>query len=325
MSIDARILGDLLNAGGAYVSGTAIAARCGISRVAIFKHLEVLRKEGFDIEAGRNRGYRLRGTPEVFHPALFNALLGDNADRLAGGVTYYPSIDSTNTQAEAECAAGRSAPFVLVAGEQTRGRGRRGRIWHSPPRDNLYLSLTIRPELPPNRMQAITLFIALSLCKWIERDYGIAPKIKWPNDLLIDGRKLAGILTEARIDAESFRDMTVGVGINLNSSPGDYPEAVAPVATSLLSHLGQKTDPSRFAAGMVLTILDAFEEYSQAASIQSLFSDWDAYDALRGQCVESGPVRGTAEGIAANGALRIRTAEGAINLLQAGEVSLGTR
>src|SRR5690606_18217155 len=131
--------------------------------------------------------------------------------------------DSTNDEAARQLAAGRTAPFVILARKQTRGRGRLGRAWHSEANGNLYASFAFRPRVPPGRMAVFTLWMGVSICELIANFTHLQPGIKWPNDILFDGRKAGGMLTEARIDSDQIRDLIFGLGLNVNAPAADWP------------------------------------------------------------------------------------------------------
>ena len=195
----------------------------GISRPAIHAKLEKLREQGFIFEAVRNRGYRLTQEPEVLHPALLRYYLQDAAAEL--DVLYFPVIDSTNSEAERQISYGRNSPFAIASSCQTKGRGRLGRDWYSASADNLYLSVLFEPNIPPQQLQHFTLWAGITICRALQP---FTPKaklqIKWPNDLHCDGRKFAGMLTEAKMDSDSLRSIVFGIGINLNSNPSKFPK-----------------------------------------------------------------------------------------------------
>ena len=171
MTREAEVLLAFIRAKGQFVSGTEIGEQLGLSRVSIHKHLESLKTQGFAFSAIRNKGYRLEEEPMPFHPALFEALMEDEPCPFFKSYIALEETESTNTVAEQELSKGRHAPFFVVADTQTAGRGRRGRTWFSPAKKNLYLSIALRPTLPPARLQTITLWLGLRLCQFIRDTY----------------------------------------------------------------------------------------------------------------------------------------------------------
>ncbi|NBD38482.1 MAG: biotin--[acetyl-CoA-carboxylase] ligase [Verrucomicrobia bacterium] len=322
MKAVAELLRIFLRAGGGYLSGEALARELGFSRVYVHKLMESLRREGFVFHAVRNRGYRLDAEPVCFHAGLFSALLAETPIPFFRTIRPLGSISSTNAVAEAELAAGTEAPLLVTATEQTAGRGRRGRRWHSPPDRNFYLSAGLRPALAPSRLQTITLFLGLRLCHFLRDQFALPVLVKWPNDLLVHDRKLAGMLTEARVDAEQTRDLVFGLGLNGNLATDEFPEALQPIATSLQSATGQSVSLSRLAHQVAFVIGEAMEDYFTGGAGGELVKDWPAVDALRGREVTTGDQTGTVLGISPSGSLRLRRPDGSLALLHSGEVSV---
>jgi BirA family transcriptional regulator, biotin operon repressor / biotin---[acetyl-CoA-carboxylase] ligase len=321
---DHVILRELLAARGDWVSGTHLARKLGVSRVAVWAHMNRLRREGFKFEAIRSRGYRLLGRPSRLSQALLHALLRIKLPD--GAITVLDEVDSTNSEAERRIAAGQPAPFAVFAAAQTNGRGRFGRVWHSPDAGNLYASFAFRPRVDPTRMQLFTLWMGVNLCEVLESFFKIAPAIKWPNDLLVTGRKVGGMLTEARIDADRIRDLIFGVGINVNADTANWPRDIARTATSLADVTGAHVDINQLAAAVAGRVFGAFNAFI-AGGFEPRFGDlWARYDSLRGTAVGvnlAGQVtRGTASGIDGDGSLLVATESGRKVRFRAGEVTL---
>ena len=224
-SPETLILRELLAHDQAFVSGTALAAKAGMSRVAIWQHMEKLRLQGFEFEAVRSRGYRLTARPEGLNATLIRAFLPLRDRGLT--ISLLDHVDSTNDEAARELANGRADPFLILAHRQLGGRGRFGRRWLSDPNGNLYASFAFRPRVEPVRMPTFTLWMGANLCDLIANFFRVTPGLKWPNDLLFEGRKAGGMLTEARIDADQIRDLVFGLGLNLRtpSGPANSPSA----------------------------------------------------------------------------------------------------
>jgi BirA family biotin operon repressor/biotin-[acetyl-CoA-carboxylase] ligase len=322
MHIRTAIISRFLQADKAFVSGESIARELGLSRVSVWNHLEQLRADGYGLTAVRNRGYRLDAMPLPLHPDLLDALLAKQPVPYFKTVHCASTVASTNTTAEQLLAAGNPVPLVVLASEQTAGRGRRGRQWHSPPHCNLYLSIGLRPELPPTRLQTITLWLGLRVAWWL-RDLTAMPiQVKWPNDLMLNNRKIAGILTEARVDAESTRELIVGIGLNINSAEADFPEEVRSIAGSLHSNGLKPQVLSVFAHGLLGCMAEALEDYFNDSYGEVIASQWQVVDYLAGKRVEAGEISGIVAGINSAGALRVRRDDGSVALLSSGEVSL---
>ena len=324
MSTQVQVLQFFTHAKGQFVSGTDIGDKLGLSRVSIHNHLEALKKDGFEFSAIRNRGYRLEKEPDYFHPGLFAALMEIDPCPFFKSYQAYEEVGSTNSLAELELARGTPGPFFIIANEQTEGRGRRGRTWHSPMRKNLYLSIGLRPEMPPAKLQTITLWMGLRLCKFLREKYALPVLIKWPNDLILHDRKVAGMLTEARVDSEFTRDLVFGLGLNVNADKDDFPNELADVATSLCMNLQREVNLTRLAQSIVTVLSSAITDYLDGQFAGELADEWPEYDYLRGQDVHAADIQGRVIGISANGSLRLERPDGSHLLLHSGEVSIGS-
>lgn len=320
------ILKALSEAGEAFVSGSLLAEELGVSRPAVHGKLEKLREEGFGIEAVRNRGYRILNRPEALHPALLRCALDRLGSRV--GLLYFPAIDSTNSEAERRVASGEPSPFVIVAGSQTRGRGRLGRVWQSDSPDNLYLSVLFEPNIPPQQLQHFTLWAGIHICRELQNFVPQAPlKIKWPNDLHCEGRKFAGMLTEAKIDADGIRSVVFGLGLNINSHPDDLPKEIRRLATSLCAVHGDSLDLNELAAAVIRSVEEAYAVcLGGVETPQALSEAWKPLDALAGQEVtailKGSEITGIAAGIDESGALLLETPHGRTEAIRAGDVTL---
>ncbi|MDR1789449.1 MAG: biotin--[acetyl-CoA-carboxylase] ligase [Opitutaceae bacterium] len=321
-----EILAALLDAGGACVSGERLASRLGVSRVAVFHHVAKLRAAGHPVEAVRAGGYRIAREPaRLTRLGLRHALAARGVG--AGAFTLLESVDSTNDEAARQLAAGREAPFVILAGRQTKGRGRFGRPWHSGTRRNLYASFAFRPRMPAPRMQTFTLWIGAALARFLTEATGARVGVKWPNDLLIGGKKAAGILTEARMDADQIRDLVTGIGLNLRPPAGGWPEELRGRATSLAENMPAPPPAHALVAGLVARVFEAYGEFVEGRHHEAFARDWAAHDVLVGRDVGivSGNecFSGTVGGIDAEGSLLMKGADGAARVFRAGEVTIG--
>lgn len=309
------------------VSGSALSRTLGISRVAIWQHLEKLREQGFTVESLHARGYRLASRPANLHATLIDAYRhpGANSPR----IHVLDTVDSTNDEVSRRLAAGQPAPFAVLARRQEKGRGRFGRVWHSATDGNLYASFAFRPDVEPARMQTFTLWMGVNVCALVASFCRTAPGIKWPNDLLFDGRKAGGMLTEARMDADRIHDLVFGLGLNLAAPRGGWPAELAPVATSLSEQTGRAVDANKFAAALVGRVFDAYAAFIDG-SFQKTFAElWHGYDLLRGRPVTliqgNRTLNGTAAGIDDEGSLLLRLADGHTDRFRAGEVTLAKK
>jgi BirA family biotin operon repressor/biotin-[acetyl-CoA-carboxylase] ligase len=318
------ILRELLAAEPGWVSGGAIAAKLGVSRVSIWHQMEKLRAQGFGFEALPARGYRLSRRPRMLHAGLVEAQL--KVRRKGFTFLVLEEVDSTNDECARQLAAGRAAPFAVFARRQTRGRGRFGRVWHSEANGNLYSSFAFRPQIAPERMQTFTLWMGVTICELVSRFVAVEPGIKWPNDIVFDGRKAGGMLTEARVDADQIRDLVFGLGLNVNSPPSDWPSELARRAVSLSELAGAEIDLNRLTAALIGRVLLAYERFIEGDHVDTFAELWNKYDVLRGRDValaEGGRKRrGRVLGVDDVGSLLIRDEHGRTRGFRAGEVTV---
>ncbi len=302
------------------LSGEALAGRLGLSRAGVWKRINRLKAQGYAIVGSPRRGYRLLATTDKLLPE--EIALGLKARRLTGPVHHFEEVASTNDLAK-ELAA-REAPegTLVVAEAQTGGRGRLGRQWDSPPGTGLYVSLLLRPPLPPTEMPQITLTTAVAVARAVKRVTGVAPGIKWPNDLLLAGKKLGGILTEMETESERIRHLVVGLGLNVNNPA--FPAELEPLATSLLLATGRRH--SRLE--ILQAWLEEFEElYGRflAREFAGILDEWRSLTVTLGRrvTVRQGPVTicGRALDVAPDGALLVETAAGDVVRVTSGEIA----
>lgn len=317
----------LLRERGDYVSGQEICERFGVSRTAVWKAIELLKKEGYSIEAVRNRGYRLLNTDDVYNE---NELSQRIRTKWAGRpVRFFESIGSTNIQAKLEAENGAAHGTLIVADMQTAGRGRRGREWNSPSGANLYFTLILKPEFLPDKASMLTLVMAYAVGRGIERTLGqtvsvATPGIKWPNDIVINGKKVCGILTEMSAERDYIQYVVIGCGINVSKQ--GFPPEIAEKATFIEAECGRKISRSLLLAD----IMEAFEEeYGEFLATESLKGLKEKYNAMlvncgREVCVldPQGEYRGTARGINDTGELLVELPDKRLQEVYAGEVSV---
>ncbi len=315
---DARILGRL-RAAKAPVSGEELAELLGCSRAAVWKRIAALREEGYRIEAHHAAGYVLAGTPDRLGPA-------ELAPHLSGGwrdVHWLARVDSTQRVARDLARSGAAEGTAVVAEEQTAGRGRLGRSWHSPPGDNLYCSVVLRPPRAPAEVPQIALVAGLAVAAAVEETVGRRPAIKWPNDVLLDGKKVAGILTEMESEIERVHHVIAGIGVNLNTRR--FPRELSAKASSLRLLTGRPVDRAMFTARLLAALEARYGRYL-SVGFTSVRTEWESYSCLTGTEVRvqgpGGEVAGRVLGLDDDGALRLRGADGRVARIVAGEVTL---
>ena len=242
----------LKGADGAYLSGEEMCEMLGVSRAAVWKAVNALRRDGWEIEAVTGRGYRLLGEPDKLDRESVLAHLGRTAV-VGRRLDCMASIDSTNSYLKRIAADGAPDGTVAVADEQTGGRGRRGRSFSSPPGKGIYLSALLRPACAASELMTLTGFVAVAMCSAIERTAKVRPQIKWTNDLVLGGKKLCGILTELSVEGESgaLQYAIPGIGVNVAQEQEDFPGELRTIATSLFLQTGRRVSRAALAAAMI--------------------------------------------------------------------------
>lgn len=313
------VLAFLAEAGDEFVSGEAISDKLGLSRAAVWKHVESLRGHGYRIDAVPARGYRLREIPDRLTALELLPLL---ATHDLGQVLHcFDELASTNDTAKQLAEEGAAHGEVVIAERQTAGRARRGRAWISPPGRNLYFSVVLRPDLPPQRAPEITLVASVALCHAVRRA-GADAGIKWPNDLVVDDRKLCGILTEMAADPDRVQWVVLGAGVNLNTRPEDFPEELRAIATSVAAERGQPVPRALFAAA-AFALLEEWLDRHAEGGFAAVRDEWRVLSETLGREVrvtaDGREIRGLAEDVDESGALLVRTA-GGVEAVRSGEV-----
>jgi len=316
------VLAFLAEAGDEFVSGEAISDKLGLSRAAVWKHVNALRSQGYRIEAVPARGYRLLEIPDRLGELEVRPLL--NTHDVGQALHWYEEVGSTNDVAKELADEGALHGEVVIAERQSAGRGRRGRSWSSPPRKNLYLSVVLRPDLPPARAPEVTLLAAVAVCQAVRRAGVASAAIKWPNDVLASGRKLAGVLTEMAAEVERVQWLVVGIGVNVNAAADDFPDELRELATSLLIERGDPVPRALFAAAL-LTALEEWLDRHAAEGFAPVRAAWREMSDTLGREVRvrvgSADLVGLAEDVDETGALLVRTASG-LERVVAGDVEM---
>ena len=316
-----RVLDSLRRSGGSYVSGGALSAELSLSRTAVWKAVEQLRAEGFVIESAPKKGYRLLSGGDALTESVVRAYLR----RRDLDLRVYKSISSTNTVLKQLAESGAAEGTVLLAEEQTAGRGRMSRSFFSPPRSGLYMSLLLRPHMSAQLSTRITACAAVAVAEAIEELTGCRAEIKWVNDVLVDGKKVCGILTEGSIDCESglMHYAIVGIGINIRPPEGDFPAELRQIAGALPAAPDGEDLRCRLAAAVLDRLMDLYEQLPEG----------DCYEAYKSRScligrqinilpLEGEPVPATAIDVEPDFSLRVRLADGTETCLSSGEGSV---
>lgn len=263
-----------------FLSGQELSRRLGLTRAAVWKAVDALRREGYEIEARTGLGYRLSAAPDALTEAEIRSFLGPT--RLVGReLRCFEELDSTNNYLKTLPEAPDG--LAVTADSQTAGRGRMDRSFQSPKGQGIYLSVLLRPRLSPDRLPPVTALAGVAVCAAVERVCGVRPGLKWPNDPVLNGKKLCGILTEMSLEAETGRvqSLVLGIGINVSQGPEDFSPQVREMATSLGQALGKPVSRPRLTAALL-------EELDRTYAAL-LAGDLSAYlSAYRRDCVNLG-------------------------------------
>ncbi len=324
MTTDAQILIALRAADNGGVSGAELSQELGISRAAIWARIEELRQLGYEIEASPVLGYRLVSSPDLLHADDLLARLGKT--KVVGrDIRVFEQTTSTNDVVEKLARDGVKEGVVVFAESQTKGRGRLGRVWTSPTRKGLWFSILLRPDLRPQETTQLTVAAATALWRAIHEETGLAPEIKWPNDILIRGRKVVGILTELSAEVDRVKHVTLGVGVDVNLTANEFPVELRKIATSLRIESGELVSRADLAT-TILRELDRDYARVCAGKFSEVADEWEEQCSTIGQrvVISMGDrrLRGRAESLDDDGALRLRTEHGRLERIIGGDVTL---
>lgn len=312
----------LLRSADGYISGQELCNRFGVSRTAVWKAINQLKEAGYEIEAQQNKGYKLMAAPDLMTEAEIKSLV--HTDWVAKEVLYFDTIDSTNTKAQELAEKGYPSGTLVVADKQESGKGRRGRSWVSPSGTGIFMTLMIKPDINPNNASMLTLVAALAVAKAITSVTGEEALIKWPNDIVINGKKVCGILTEMNAQFDYINHIVVGIGINVHNE--SFPEEISQMASSLMIEAGGK----RFhRAQIIAETMSYFEQYYdtflKTQDLSALVREYDELLVNRNKSVRvldpKEPFDGKAMGITPKGELIVDTWESR-KLVSSGEVSV---
>lgn len=312
----------LLRSADGYISGQELCNRFGVSRTAVWKAINQLKEAGYEIEAQQNKGYKLMAAPDLMTEAEIKSLM--HTDWVAKEVLYFDTIDSTNTKAQELAEKGYPSGTLVVADKQELGKGRRGRSWVSPSGTGIFMTLMIKPDINPNNASMLTLVAALAVAKAITSVTGEEALIKWPNDIVVNGKKVCGILTEMNAQFDYINHIVVGIGINVHNE--SFPEEISQMASSLMIEAGGK----RFhRAQIIAETMSYFEQYYdtflKTQDLSALVREYDELLVNRNKSVRvldpKEPFDGKAMGITPKGELIVDTWESR-KLVSSGEVSV---
>lgn len=312
----------LLKESDSYLSGQELCNKFGVSRTAVWKAINQLKEEGYVIEAVQNKGYHLVDYPDLL---TYSEIKSGLTTKWAGKeLCYMDVVDSTNTMAKQLADKGAIHGTLVVANKQSQGKGRRGRTWESPPNTGIWMSLVLKPKMNPTDASMLTLVMALALVKACNEITKSPCFIKWPNDIVLNSKKICGILTEMSAEMDYINHIVIGVGINANTD--EFPEELKEKATSIKIENGENIKRAQ----LINRIMMHFEEeYRLFIDSKDLSMQIDNYNRLlvnkNKEVVVLEPSKeynGIARGINARGELLVEEPEGEIKKVYAGEVSV---
>ena len=304
-----------------FISGQRICDELGVSRTAVWKYMNSLKKEGYEIESVTRKGYRLLQSPDLLtREAVLSCI---KKGEIPGELCCFESIDSTNEEAKRRGEAGAPDGSIYVADNQTNGKGRRGRTWLSPSGEDIFFTILLRPDLPLNSVSMLTLVAASAVAEAVDKVTGQECQIKWPNDIMVNGRKLVGILTELSASMEKIDYIIMGIGINTGMERADFPEAFREGATSFRAegvHVSRKT-----LLAAVLSELEKEYAVAETEGFARVLDNWRNLSCTLGQNVRvvlgTNSYTGKAVDIDKDGCLLVDTGN-EVNRVIAGDVSI---
>lgn len=304
-----------------YVSGQEICETLGVSRTAVWKCMQKLKSEGYEIEAVSNKGYRLVKSPDILSAEEIKSL---RKTKWAGTeIIYYDVTDSTNTQAKRLAENGGVHGTLIVSDRQESGKGRRGRAWESPSHTGIFMTLLLRPDVKPEDASMLTLVAAMAVAKAIRVSLGVDAEIKWPNDIVLNGKKICGILTEMSTEIEAVNYVVIGIGINVSNR--EFPEEIAAMATSISLESGKEVHRAELIEAVWEQFEIYYDKYIKKADLSEIREEYNSflvnYDRQVRILDPKEPYEGVAKGITKRGELMVET-EGETRLVSSGEVSV---
>lgn len=316
-----RIL-ELLRRQEGFLSGEDIGRELSITRAAVWKGIKKLREEGYEIEAVTNRGYRLTNPETMYNKRELEQ--GLKTKTMGQSIYFYEETDTTNNRARELALEGAPEGTLVVAEKQTAGRGRRGKVWESPLGTGIWMSLVLRPQIMPAEASVLTLLCGLATAEAIEAETGLSAGIKWPNDILINGKKAVGILTEMDCEMSQVHFVIPGIGINVNTA--SFPPEIAEIATSLYLESGKTVSRRRLVHKVLERLEGHYNTFLQTGSFSAMLEDYRKHCITLGKEVHvlgREPFFAEALDITPEGELLVRRSDnGKEEVVFSGEVSI---
>ncbi|MUT65448.1 biotin--[acetyl-CoA-carboxylase] ligase [Paenibacillus sp. NEAU-GSW1] len=299
------------NHDGEYVSGELISRELNVSRTAVWKQIRKLESQGYQFEASRRLGYKLLSIPDQYSPEKLNGLL--QTQHFARPVHWFDSVDTTQNVAQQLAENGAPEGTLVIAEQQNNGRGRMGRGWISPKGKGIWMSMVLRPTIPVHFAPQLTLLTAVALCRSLRRLTAMPIGIKWPNDLLIDGKKISGILLESAAQDTMLRYIIAGIGISVNLETSDYPDELLERVTSLRIASGKKLEREAVIADFMLEYEQLYNAY-QANGFEPIAALWESLSVSLHKPARLTTPQGVIDGVPIaldqSGAIEVRLEEG---------------
>jgi len=304
------------------VSGEELGRAIGISRTAVWKHVNELKSQGYVIDSVPSKGYCFVSAPDALLPEEIRAGL---KTRIIGrDIAYQKATPSTQEIAKALAAQGVAEGTIVVAETQSKGRGRVGRQWSSP-QGGVYFSIILRPDMNPSEALRLPLVAGVAVAKTIKRNTKLDPRLKWPNDIMIDGKKIGGILTEMNAEMDRLDWVIIGIGLNVNMSQQSFPADVEGTATSLMEAVGKSVPRVKLLQDILAEFETLYNELMKSG-FETIRMKWKALSNTIGEKVvvtlPNGQIKGVAVDIDADGALMLEKDDGSLEKIIAGVVKL---
>jgi len=311
----------LANSNSQYVSGQMLSEKLNISRSAVWKQMKNLEKAGYKIDAKPNQGYRILSYPDDV--SEYTLQWGLATEWIGKKIIHKESTTTTQFDAHQLAQENCEHGTIVIADKQTQGKGRRERPWHSSNKQGVWMSIILRPKIPPYRAPQLTLLTATVLAEVIHEHIGVRPQIKWPNDILINGQKTAGILTEMQAEQDQVQYVVIGIGLNVNQLKQDLPEKIGYGATSLRIETNKKWDLKE----VIQHILKSFEKHYTSYidnGFDNIKKDWEKYSYKIGESIwlknEQGRNQVIFLGLDENGALLIKDEKNEVKSIYSAEI-----
>lgn len=322
-AIKTEITKRLLAAEGIPISGQQLADEFQVSRTAIWKHIKELEHDGFMIETIKKKGYILQSSPDTLQKEQIEQYL--TSSRFGQTIHYFDQCPSTQPIAHNLAQENAADGTIVICEEQTAGKGRLSRAWKSSKGKGIWMSVIIRPDIPPIKAPQFTLIAAVAVTRAIEDVANVRAEIKWPNDLLINGKKCTGILTELQADVDRVQAIILGIGVNVNQDIEEFPEDIQQIATSIKMVSGIHVDRGQLVA-RILHHLEIYTDLYVNHGFEPLKLLWESYSGTLGKRIKAvmihEEIEGVALGITNDGVLQVRTDDGKVHGIYSADIEI---